>query len=189
MRNPLELLHDHAHLEKKAAGNALDLMSRWPEPAPPEHWVERMTAIARDEIEHLAIVSRLLARRGGQLRKFHRNSYAAELRRLVRQGAGTLEVMDRLMVSALIEARSCERFALLAEGVRDDELRKLYAGLWRSERGHFRAFLDLAERLPDTDAHVVQQRWQEMLASEAQLIQTQPPGSRMHSGLNEPRAA
>src|SRR3954468_18497016 len=128
---PLELLNDHAHLEKKAAANALEMLNRWPEPSPPENWVAAMTAVARDEVEHLAVVSRLLARRGGRLTKQHGNPYASALRVLVRNGAGRSEVVDRLMVSALIEARSCERFKLLADAVSEDrELQKLYRGLW-----------------------------------------------------------
>src|SRR3954470_10492162 len=131
LTRPMDLLNDHAHLEKKAATNALELLNRWPEPSPPENWVAAMTAIARDEVEHLAVVSRLLARRGGRLTKSHANPYASELHKLVRKGRGAEEVVDRLMISALIEARSCERFKLLADTVRDDhELQKLYRGLW-----------------------------------------------------------
>src|SRR5256885_17052092 len=100
----LELLNDHAHLEKKAATNALELLNRWPEPNPPENWVAAMTAIARDEVEHLAIVSRLLARRGGRLTRQHSNPYASELHKLVRKSQGAAELVDRLMISALIEA-------------------------------------------------------------------------------------
>src|SRR3954447_1697345 len=114
LRAPLELLNDHAHLEKKAATNALELLNRWPEPRPPENWVAAMTAVARDEVEHLAIVTRLLARRGGKLTKSHANPYASALHQLVRRGKGSEELVDRLMVSALIEARSCERFLLLS---------------------------------------------------------------------------
>src|SRR3954463_10826444 len=115
LARPLDLLNDHAHLEKKAAANALELLNRWPEPRPPENWVAAMTAVARDEVEHLAFVCRLLARRGGRLTKQHSNPYAADLRRLVRQGTGPAELVDRLLVSSLIEARSCERFRLLAD--------------------------------------------------------------------------
>jgi tRNA 2-(methylsulfanyl)-N6-isopentenyladenosine37 hydroxylase len=117
LRRPLELLNDHAHLEKKAAANALELLNRWPEPTPPENWVAAMTAVARDEVEHLAVVTRLLARRGGRLTKQHSNPYAAELRSLVRMGTGRGELVDRLLVSALIEARSCERFRILADAL------------------------------------------------------------------------
>jgi tRNA-(ms[2]io[6]A)-hydroxylase len=182
LQAPLALLNDHAYLEKKAAGNALELLNRWPEPNPPEHWVEKMTAIARDEVEHLALVTRLLARRGGRLDRFHKNPYANALRDLVRRGEGPLETLDRLMVSGLIEARSCERFALLAEHCPDAELARIYGGLWASERGHYLTFLDLASKMLGQPA-VVEQRWAEMLAAEAEIIAQQPPGPRMHSGM------
>jgi tRNA-(ms[2]io[6]A)-hydroxylase len=178
---PLELLNDHAHLEKKAATNALELLNRWPEPNPPENWVTAMTAVARDEVEHLAVVSRLLARRGGTLTKSHSNPYASALHQLVRKGDGKNELVDRLMISSLIEARSCERFRLLADTVDNDpELKKLYKGLWASEHGHYLSFLQLAEQiLPEPD---VAQRWSQMLDAEANIIQSQLPGPRMHSG-------
>src|SRR3954452_4362924 len=130
LSHPLELLNDHAHLEKKAATNALELLNRWPESSPPANWVAAVIAVARDEVEHLATVSRLLARRGGRLTKSHSNPYANALHALVRKGRGTEELVDRLMISSLIEARSCERFKLLADAVEDDkELGKLYAAL------------------------------------------------------------
>ena len=188
LREPLALLNDHAHLEKKAATNALELLNRFPEPSPPENWVAAMTAVARDEVEHLAVVSRLLARRGGRLSRQHRNEYASRLRGLVRMGTGPGELVDRLMISALIEARSCERFKLLAEAcgtaddsIADHELAKLYRGLWASEHGHYRTFIQLAEQIqPERD---VASRWDEMLDAEAKLIRAQAPGPRMHSGV------
>jgi len=181
LAEPLALLNDHAHLEKKAATNALELLNRWPEPSPPENWVTAMTAVARDEVDHLAVVTRLLARRGGALTKSHANPYAAELHKLVRKGRGTEELVDRLMISSLIEARSCERFKLLGEAVQDDaELGKLYRNLWASEHGHYLSFIQLAERvLPQRQ---VAERWDRMLDLEAALIQRQPPGPRMHGG-------
>jgi tRNA 2-(methylsulfanyl)-N6-isopentenyladenosine37 hydroxylase len=182
LARPLELLNDHAHLEKKAAANALELLNRWPEPSPPENWVAAMTAISRDEVEHLAVVCRLLARRGGRLTKSHANPYASELHKLVRRGQGTDELIDRLMISSLIEARSCERFALLAEACADPELKKLYAGLWASEHGHYRTFLQLAEQLQSAD--MVSQRWEATLEAEADIIRNQSPGPRMHSGIS-----
>lgn len=181
LEQPLALLNDHAHLEKKAATNALVLLNRWPEPAPPENWVQAMTAIARDEVEHLAIVTRLLARRGGRLTRTHRNPYAHGLRDLVRVGHGLLELMDRLMISALIEARSCERFMLLADVAEDRELEKLYRGLYASEAGHYRIFIELARSLPDATA--VAQRWSELLAAEVDVIRNQRPGPGMHTGV------
>jgi tRNA-(ms[2]io[6]A)-hydroxylase len=99
----------------------------------------------------------------------------------VRQGTGPGELVDRLMVSALIEARSCERFKLLGEACDDDaELRKLYRGLWASEHGHYRTFIQLAGEIEPHDK--VAERWDEMLDAEAQIIAAQAPGARMHSG-------
>ena len=197
LQKPLDLLNDHAHLEKKAATNALELLNRFPEPNPPENWVTAMTAVARDEVEHLAVVSRLLARRGGKLTRQHRNEYASRLRGLVRMGTGPGELVDRLMISALIEARSCERFKLLADvcapstssgqapstssGQADKELAKLYRGLWASEHGHYRTFIQLAEQIQPE--RFVTKRWNEMLDAEAAIIQRQSPGPRMHSGV------
>lgn len=181
LSQPLLLLNDHAHLEKKAAANALEMLNRWPEPSPPENWVAALTAIARDEVEHLAVVCRLLARRGGRLTKQHSNPYANELRKLVRMGTGPAELVDRLIVSALIEARSCERFKLLAEASEDAELTKLYRGLWASEHGHYRSFLQLAEQIQQPET--VSRRWEEMLDAEARIIADQEAGPRMHSGI------
>ncbi len=181
LAKPLELLNDHAHLEKKAARNALELLDRWPDPVPPAKWVQTMTAIAKDEIEHFALVTRLIRERGGEMTKHHRNDYAAALRGLVRLGQGNCDLLDRLMVSALIEARSCERFAVLAEHCPDEELAKLYRGLWASEAGHYRAFFEHADVL--LPAAEVEQRWDEMLDAEARIIAAQPPGPTMHSGL------
>ncbi len=182
LADPCALLNDHAHLEKKAAQNALELLHRWPEPCPPENWVVAMTAVAKDEVEHLALVVRLLSRRGGTLTKSHRNDYAASLRGLIR-GGGEPETIDRLMVSALIEARSCERFEILARVCDDAKLAKVYSGLWASEKGHYLSFIDLARRISarQGEEDAVERRWQEMLESEAEIITAQRPGPRMHS--------
>lgn len=182
LADPCALLNDHAHLEKKAAQNALELLHRWPEPCPPENWVVAMTAVAKDEVEHLALVVRLLSRRGGELTKSHRNDYAAALRGLVR-GGGEAETIDRLMISALIEARSCERFELLGRICPDEALAKVYRALWASEKGHYLSFIDLARQVAarQGEEDAVERRWQEMLAHEAEIIVAQRPGPRMHS--------
>jgi tRNA-(ms[2]io[6]A)-hydroxylase len=182
LRDPLALLSDHAHLEKKAAANALELVNRWPEPSCPEEWTQTLAGIASDEAAHLNSVVRLLNERGGRLERAHRNDYARRLRQHVRKGRGHEELLDRLLVSALIELRSCERFEILARHCedRDPELARLYKRLWSSEFGHYRVFLRLAEWVvapPEVEA-----RWRELLRSEAETIAVQPPGPRMHSG-------
>ena len=181
LQNQLALLNDHAHLEKKAATNALALLNQWPEPDPPEDWVNVLTLIAKVEAEHLAIVTRLLRKRGGELSRIHKNPYANALRKEIRLGEGKSELVDRLLVSALIELRSCERFCLLAEASTDPELAKLYKSLWASEHGHYKVFLRLAHKvLPPKKVKV---RWQEMLEAESRIVRSQPPGPGIHTGI------
>ena len=178
LADPIALLIDHAFLEKKAANNAMELMTRWPDEWT-EGWVETMTGIARDEAAHLAQVARLLIKRGGRLSRVHKNPYANALRSLVRKG-GAEEIVDRLLVSALIELRSCERFGLLATASDDAELAGLYKALFSSERGHYRVFLKLAQLVGGRD--VVEERWVRMLESEARILAEQEPGVAIHSG-------
>lgn len=178
------LLDDHAHLERKAASNALELLHRCPshgDDALAQQWTLVLTGVARDEIEHLGAVTRILAQRGGRLSRMHRNPYASALRRLVRKGTRG-ELVDRLIVCALIELRSFERFEMLAMAISDDLLTRLYRRLAISERGHHAVFLELACHV--TPAAEVTDRWAEMLAAEAKIISTQPPGPRMHSGVS-----
>jgi tRNA 2-(methylsulfanyl)-N6-isopentenyladenosine37 hydroxylase len=179
LQEPISLLNDHAFLEKKAATNAMELLTRWPNDWL-DGWVEAMTGIARDEVAHLAQVTRLLLSRGGRLDRFHKNPYANALRQLVRKGEPT-EILDRLLVAALIEVRSCERFSVLAAASTDAELAGFYRALVSSELGHYRIFLNLARRF--TEQAVLDARWQQMLASEAAILAEQDPGPRIHSGF------
>jgi tRNA-(ms[2]io[6]A)-hydroxylase len=176
----MALLIDHAFLEKKAATNALELLHRWPQDCFPG-WAETLTNIARDETVHLSQVVSLVARRGGHLERGHRNQYAKDLRLLVRIG-GTGEIVDRLLISALIEARSCERFAVLAQASEaDPELRSFYQRLYASEFGHFTVFLKLARQIEIADE--VLQRWSQLLDDEARILARQEVGPRIHSGV------
>lgn len=181
LADPLALLADHAFLEQKAANNAMELMTRWPGEWSPG-WLEAMTSVARDEAAHLAQVIRLLIKRGGRLGRGHKNPYAAALRTLVRKG-GEGEIVDRLIVSALIEVRSCERFAVLAQTCDDPELAAFYGALFSSEMGHYKLFLKLAQKVGPKPA--VAARWEQMLAAEARILAEQEPGPRMHSGFGQ----
>ncbi len=181
LADPIALLNDHAFLEMKAAQNAMDLMTRWPNTWLPG-WVEAMTSVARDEAAHLAQVTRVLIKRGGRLVRSHKAAYPRDLRARVRNG-GSDELLDRLCVSALIEARSCERFAVLAEAAAENEpdLAKFYHALFASEMGHYKIFLKLANKIAPPD--VVAQRWSEWLDTEAEILAAQKPGSLIHSGF------
>ena len=179
LKEPLQLLVDHAFLERKAAGNAMELLTRWPNEWVPG-WVETMTTVARDEAAHLAQVTRLLVKRGGRMERIHKNPYANSLRLLVRKGEAA-EILDRLFVSALIEARSCERFAVLAAAAEDEELAGFYKALFSSELGHYKVFLKLANKIAPKAQ--VEARWQQMLEAEARILVEQPAGPRIHSGF------
>jgi tRNA-(ms[2]io[6]A)-hydroxylase len=178
LTDPIALLNDHAFLEKKAAQNAIELLTRWPGEWMPG-WVETMTGVARDEAAHLAQVTRILACRGGRLGRGHTNPYAKALRALVRLG-GTEEPLDRVLVSALIEVRSCERFGVLAAHAEDPDLANLYKALFSSEMGHYKVFLRLAQKIAGRAQ--ANARWQQLLAAEAKILAEQTPGPRMHSG-------
>lgn len=181
LREPLALLNDHAYLEKKAALNVLDLLNRWPDGADAPEWIATLAGIARDEATHLTAVAGLLRRRGGALDRTHKNPYASDLHKLVRTGRGHEELADRLLISALIEARSCERFGVLARRGGDDDLAGLYRSLWASEFGHYKVFLRMALDVPK--AGNVSERWDWMLNREAEIIARQAPGPRIHSGI------
>lgn len=180
LQDPISLLIDHAFLEKKAANNAMELLTRWPNEWVPG-WVETMSTVARDEAAHLAQVTRMLVRRGGRMERIHKNPYANSLRLLVRKGQAD-EILDRLFVSALIEVRSCERFAVLAVAAEDEELAAFYKALFSSELGHYKVFLKLANKIAPKD--VVETRWRQMLEAEATILAEQLPGPRIHSGMS-----
>jgi tRNA-(ms[2]io[6]A)-hydroxylase len=135
-----EVLVDHAHCEKKAAANALSMLQSYPEiPELPM----QMARLAREESAHLARVLTLMAERGLVLGRDSGDPYAQKLQSFIRTARDERR-LDRLLVAAIIEARSCERLALLAEGLTDEPLRRFYGELAQSEDGHQSLFYRLA---------------------------------------------
>lgn len=197
LQQVVPLLCDHAHLERKAASNTLALLHRWPEvsrivhtpegvapDAVADFWVTTISDIALDEINHLNLVVRHIIKRGGSFPKFHETSYGQALRDIERRGNYPDDLVDRLLVSSIIEARSCERFYLLAdaaEAIDDRELYKLYSGLWASEHTHYKVFLQLAEFTLPREA--VAERMEKLLEQEAAIIQQQGAGPTIHSWI------
>lgn len=177
LEEPIPLLTDHAHLERKAATAALFVMSHWSDR---EGIVERMSAIAREELEHLALVHRILVSRGASLEPQQVNPYVQALQSNVRKGTH-YHLLDRLLVASLIEARSCERFERLAAAASDSELADLYGGLYASERGHHKTFLNFARR--EFGADVAEARWSEMLDVEAAMLPALSFAPTLHSGV------
>jgi tRNA-(ms[2]io[6]A)-hydroxylase len=180
LADPRALLSDHAYLERKAASNALELLNRWPEPKHPDGWAPTLSSIARDEALHLHQVLHFMTKRGWKLERLHRSNYAGDLRKLVRMGRGPEEIVDRLLVSAMIEARSCERFRLIGKNSVDTSLARFYNALAAAEYGHHAVFLSMAKKV--LPAKTVRRRWDEMLTEEAKIIQQQPLGPGLHSG-------
>jgi tRNA 2-(methylsulfanyl)-N6-isopentenyladenosine37 hydroxylase len=171
-----ELLVDHAHCEKKAAGTALALLFRYPRRA---FLFEPLSRLAREELVHFEEVLRVLRERGIPFGPLRPSPYAGRLRALVRS-AEPGRLVDTLLCSALIEARSCERFRLLAEAVPDAGLRALYGGLRASEARHHRVYLRLAAELLPPAA--LRERLAVLADGEARVLGGLAPGARMHAG-------
>ena len=168
-----EVLIDHAHCEKKAAANALSLLQAYPDvPGLPAH----MARLAREESGHLARVLQLLERHGLTLGRDPGDPYAQGLQKLVRTPAVHRQ-LDRFLVAAIIEARSCERLALLADGLTDPDLRRFYGVLARSEDGHQKLFLRLAIRTHGESAWT---RLRQLLDAEAILVRRLPIRAAIH---------
>ena len=168
-----EVLVDHAHCEKKAAANALSLLQAYPEvPGLPAH----MARLAREESSHLARVLQLLERRGLVLGRDPGDPYAQALQALVRTPAAQRQ-LDRFLVAAIIESRSCERLALLAGGLPDADLRRFYGELARSEDGHQKLFLRLAARV---HGDATWQRLEALLDAEADVVRRLPIRAAIH---------
>jgi tRNA-(ms[2]io[6]A)-hydroxylase len=172
-RLPL-LLIDHANCEKKAAGNALSMMYRYVDQ--PE-LLQRLSRLAREELRHFEQVHDLLVELGIDYVPVTASRYAAGLRALVAP-AEPLRLIDSLVVSAVVEARSCERFAGLVEVV-PRPVAELYRGLLASEARHFRGYLALARQY---DAARVDRVLPGVLEREAQLVTEPDTEFRFHSG-------
>lgn len=173
-----ELLHDHANCELKAASTALGFIYRYPGKARLAH---RMSRLAREELRHFEQVRRILAEMEIDFAHVPACRYAGTLRRAVRaQEPGRL--LDMLLVGALIEARSCERFATLAPHL-PAELGRFYAGLLASEARHFEHYLDFAREECDISDASFDGRLEALQALEADLISSPDPQFGFHSGV------
>jgi tRNA-(ms[2]io[6]A)-hydroxylase len=170
-----ELLLDHAHCEKKAAGTAIQLIFRYPQH---DFLHVPLSALAREELSHFEQVLALMAARGVAFGRQRPSPYAGRLKQAVRTGEPA-QLIDTLLCCALIEARSCERFSLLADAVDDPELARFYRGLLACEARHHRSYVELAGRLAAPDA--LRARLSELAAHEAEILADAPAWSRMHT--------
>lgn len=172
-----EILTDHAYCEQKAASNAISLIVHYPEY--PE-MVAKMVEIAREEMEHFGQVHELILKRGQTLGRERKDDYVNELMVFIKVPNRTREetLVDRLLFAAMIEARSCERFRVLSENIKDEKLAAFYRDLMISEAGHYTTFIGFAREYgKGVD---VDKRWQEFLEYEAQVIARYGKTERVH---------
>ena len=176
-KNIEDILVDHAYCEQKAASSCISLIVQFPDK---EELVKVLTPVVAEEWSHFELVIEHLKRRGYSLGKQRKDEYVARLNGLLRKGGSREEqLVEKLLMNALIEARSCERFKLLWKHIEDQELSRFYYDLMVSEAGHYHNFLDLAKVYKDTE--YVENRWTEFLKSEAEIMRDLKPRSdRMH---------
>ncbi|MEC8248340.1 MAG: tRNA-(ms[2]io[6]A)-hydroxylase [Bacteroidota bacterium] len=161
-----DILTDHAFCEQKAASTAISLIVSFPEYS---DLVREMTVLVEEEISHFKMVHDLILERGSKLGRDRKDAYVAALLKFFPKGGSrTNQLVHRLLYAALIEARSCERFRLLAENLRDKKLAKFYKKLMISEAHHYTLFLNFARRYGDREK--VDAKWSALLVFEADII-------------------
>ncbi|MBL7771794.1 MAG: tRNA-(ms[2]io[6]A)-hydroxylase [Chitinophagaceae bacterium] len=172
-----EILTDHAFCEQKAASNCISLIQKYPDH---KRLVNELSPIVTEEWGHFRMVLSEMNKRNFTLGPQRKDEYVNQLNdRMKKGGSPEDRFLDRLLVFALIEARSCERFRLLSEGLEDDYFKEFYRKFMISEAGHYRLFLDLAKEYFTEEK--VATRWKEWLKMELEILENLPlRGDRMH---------
>ncbi|MFT6480396.1 MAG: tRNA-(ms[2]io[6]A)-hydroxylase [Spirosomataceae bacterium] len=173
-----EILSDHAWCEQKAATNAITIVtnnSEYPD------LVTDLLALAKEEIEHFQMVHELIKKRGLVLARERKDPYVGELAQYMKRSSNGTRVsglVERLLFSAMIEARSCERFKVLSENIEDEELSTFYRELMESEAGHYTTFITYARKYGH--GIDVETRWREWLAFESEVIANYGKSESIH---------
>lgn len=171
-----ELLTDHAFCEQKAASNGITLIVQNPNLS---DLVQEMIMLVQEEMEHFKRVHDIILQRGFVLGRERKDNYVNELRKFIIIGGGrTVQLIDRLLFSAMIEARSCERFKVLSENINDPQLSTFYHELMISEATHYAMFIRLSKKY--ADGIDVEKRWTEFLAYEAQVVKNYGKSETIH---------
>lgn len=171
-----EILTDHAWCEQKAATNAITIIS-----LNSEHTdlVTDLLALAQEELQHFEMVHEIIKKRGYKLGRERKDSYVNELFKFMIKGGNRQQsLVDRLLFSAMIEARSCERFKLLSEKIKDPELAKFYHDLMISEAGHYTTFIGFARKYGK--GIDVNKRWEDLLIYEGEVIKNYGKSETVH---------
>lgn len=171
-----EILTDHAFCEQKAASNAITLIVQNPNLS---DLVQEMVLLAHEELDHFKRVHNLILQRGYVLGRERKDNYVNELAKFIIKGGGReAQLIDRLLFSAMIEARSCERFKVMSEHIHDEELAVFYHELMVSEAGHYSMFIRLAKKYAVTID--MESRWKSFLEYEAQVVQNYGKSETIH---------
>lgn len=172
-----EILSDHAYCEQKAAISCISLIQTY---SRKEKLVDTLSPIVTEEWGHFRLVLAEIRKRNLKLEQQRKDEYVNALMAFeTKGGSEENRLLDKLLLYALIEARSCERFKRLSEGLEDEYLQAFYRSFMESEAGHYHIFIDLAETY--FEKTIVRTRWQEWLIFEAQIIhQLSIRGDRMH---------
>jgi tRNA-(ms[2]io[6]A)-hydroxylase len=176
-KNIGDILVDHAYCEQKAASSCISLIMLYPER---EKLVELLTPVVAEEWSHFERVLEELKRRGYKLGRQRKDEYVEALSKVIAKGGSRdQQLIEKLLLNALIEARSCERFKLLWKNIGDERLSKFYYELMVSEAGHYKNFLLLAKEYMSEE--YVNGRWKELLKQEATIIANlEVKGDRIH---------
>jgi tRNA-(ms[2]io[6]A)-hydroxylase len=176
-KNISEILTDHAYCEQKAASSCISLIVQFPERG---ELVDMLTPVVAEEWSHFERVIGEIRKRGFTLGPPRKDEYVEKIQKIIRKGGSRDQVlMEKLLMNALIEARSCERFRLLWKNIPDAGLSEFYYELMVSEAGHYKNFLRLAKVYNNEE--IVMRRWAEWLEAEAAILKTlEVRGDRMH---------
>ncbi|TXD47181.1 tRNA-(ms[2]io[6]A)-hydroxylase [Polaribacter sp. IC073] len=171
-----QILTDHAFLEQKAASNAVSIIINYSEET---ELVKEMSNIAIEEMQHFKMVHLLMVKRGMVLGREQKNDYAIRLQKFFNKTKDrTNALVQRLLIAALIEARSCERFKVFSENMEDEELSKFYQNLMVSEANHYTTFLSFARKYQDRA--IVDEKWNALLAFEAEMMRERGNVAKIH---------
>ena len=175
-KNVEDILTDHAYCEQKAASTAISLIVSFPEYT---DLVQEMTALVKEEISHFKMVHDRIIAKGWVLGRDRKDDYVLQLLKFFPKGGSrTTQLVHRLLYAALIEARSCERFRLLSEELKDKDLAEFYRKLMVSEANHYTMFLGFARQYGDRNA--VDEKWQQLLDYEADIMKNLSKSETIH---------
>jgi tRNA 2-(methylsulfanyl)-N6-isopentenyladenosine37 hydroxylase len=176
-RNISEILTDHAWCEQKAVSNAISIVIGWPEHT---DLVDEMLSLAKEELLHFEMVHEKIKARGLTLGIERKDAYVNELYKFMRKGhKREIVLIERLLFSAIIEARSCERFRILSEQISDPDLKNFYRELMISEANHYTTFLGFARKYGEGIENV-NERWQQWLEYEANVVKNYGKKETIH---------